>query len=183
MPELAAARATDSADCGRWLYCGAPYYLPVLSLVNSGHALPAESPPLAAVAASVGTAPLDASARLLSVNVTGPSHVVVVVSPTAGRVAWSSVVAEPAPAGSWNGRPVYFFALHQAREPREWQLRFRLAPARPPPEGAPWAHVAVAGHAMAGASRLHPEHRRLLERQPPWVAATGWGVDLHLFAV
>lgn len=181
MPELAAARATDPADCERWLYCGAPYYLPVLSLVNSGHALPAPRPPPVAVTARVAAAPLNASAQLLTVDVLGPSHVVVVVAPARGaRVAWSSAVAAPAPAGRWRGRRVYFFALHQARAPRPWRLRLRLAHALATPP-ARWAHVAVAGHAMAGAR--HPAHRRLLRRLPAWVAATGWPVDLHLFAV
>lgn len=108
---------------------------------------------------------------------------VVVVAPAeGGRVVWSSVVAAPTVSGSWKGRPVYFFSLHQAREPQPWQLQLHVAHRlpRPPPL---WAHVAVAGHAMAGALRLHDAHRRLLARMPAWVAATGWGVDLHLFAV
>lgn len=181
---MARARPADPALCRRWLYCGAPYYLPVLSLIGSGHTLPAARPPLAAVVAGVAVEPLNATARLLTVNVTAaPGHVVVVVSPAEGaRLAWSSLLERPAPAGRWNGRAVYFFALHQADEARPWRLRFVLAhaPARPPPQ---WAQVAVAGHAMAGAAKLHEDHERLLARLPAWVAATGWGVDLHLFSV
>lgn len=202
VPELAAARITEPEECSRWVYCGAPYYLPVLSLVSTGHSLPAELPPLATAAVDVAVAPFNATARLLSVNVTGarvaaaagrarrgspaslagPSHVVVVLAPAeGGRVAWSSAVAAPTPAGRWNGRLVYFFALHQAREPRPWRLQFLLAHTHAPPAQA--AQLAVAGHAMAGALKLHATHERLLARLPPWVAATGWGVDLHLFAV
>lgn len=158
---MAAARVTELADCSRWVYCGAPYYLPVLSLVQTGHALPADAPPLVSVAASLATAPLNASTQLLVVNVTGewspqgriraasahrplspagPSHVVVMVSPVEdSRVAWSSVVAAPTPAGRWNGRPVYFFALHQARGPQPWHLRFHIevSVVRPPPPRLP----------------------------------------------
>lgn len=68
---MATARVTDPAECSRWVYCGAPYYLPVLSLVSTGHALPAEAPPLTEVVARVATAPLDATTQLLVVNVTG----------------------------------------------------------------------------------------------------------------
>lgn len=107
---------------------------------------------------------------------------VVVVAPAEGeRVAWSSAVAAPTPAGRWNGRLVYFFALHHAREPRTWRLQFHLVHPQAPP--AQPAQVAVAGHAMAGPLKLQASHERLLARLPPWVAATGWGVDLHLYAV
>uniref|UniRef100_A0A2A4JGX3 FXNA-like protease n=1 Tax=Heliothis virescens TaxID=7102 RepID=A0A2A4JGX3_HELVI len=34
-----------------------------------------------------------------------------------------------------------------------------------------------------GAHKLAPAHAALLAGLPPWVAATGWGVDLHLYRV
>ncbi|CAG5020129.1 unnamed protein product [Parnassius apollo] len=43
---MEAAQVTSAEDCARWVYCGAPYYLPVRSLVARGHQLPAASAPL-----------------------------------------------------------------------------------------------------------------------------------------
>lgn len=55
--------------------------------------------------------------------------------------------------------------------------------ATPPRDEDEWVALSVAGHALFGDDKLAPEHARLLAALPPWVAPTGWGVDLHLYSV
>ncbi|XP_063830921.1 endoplasmic reticulum metallopeptidase 1-like, partial [Ostrinia nubilalis] len=124
VPEMRAARPTPAADCERHPYCGAAYCLPVLALVPRAHWLPAPAPPPARPyartelhATRVRLAPELHELRL---NITGPSHVVVIVSPAAGgRVVWSSALAPLREAAPWGARRTYFLALHTARAPRE----------------------------------------------------------------
>ncbi|KAM3959411.1 LOW QUALITY PROTEIN: uncharacterized protein ACR2FA_006478 [Aphomia sociella] len=59
-----AARPTDAAECARWPYCGAPYYLPVLALVPRGHALPAPRPRAPRAPGHPAPAPLAARVEL-----------------------------------------------------------------------------------------------------------------------
>nr|XP_037873577.1 endoplasmic reticulum metallopeptidase 1 isoform X5 [Bombyx mori] len=64
--------ASPVGECGGRLYCGAPYYLPVLSLIPASHRLPAPAPPRPAARADVTAAALDATTHAVSLNVTGP---------------------------------------------------------------------------------------------------------------
>ncbi|XP_038211457.1 endoplasmic reticulum metallopeptidase 1-like [Zerene cesonia] len=86
------AAATSAAECARWVYCGAPYYLPVSSLVARGHALPAPGPPpvrlhlAARLLPAPPSAPPDArlERRELILDISGPNHIVVILAPAAG---------------------------------------------------------------------------------------------------
>ncbi|CAH0724102.1 unnamed protein product, partial [Brenthis ino] len=185
VPEMRAAQATLAAECERWPYCGAPYFLPVLSLVARGHRLPAPAPPLAVLRLAARLLPAgdgDGGARTLELELReAPAHVVLVLAPAPGaRVAHCEGLGAPQEGPRWGARRTYFVALHQARRPRAWRLACRLAA---PPGAAParWLRVAAAGHAMAGAARRAPTHARLLAALPPHAAATGWGVHLHVF--
>ncbi|XP_047536484.1 endoplasmic reticulum metallopeptidase 1-like [Vanessa atalanta] len=178
------ARASSADECARWLYCGAPYFLPVLSLVSRGHRLPAPGPPLAELRVRAELLPHESpDARTLSLELEGPSHVVVILSPAAGaHVPWcSELEGAPQPGPRWGARLTYFVALHHARRPRPWRLRCTVRRAAGAGRaGGAWLQVSAAGHAMFGAGQRHERHARLLAALPASVAATGWGVDLHL---
>lgn len=175
--------ASPVCECGRRLYCGAPYYLPVLSLIPASHRLPAPAPPLPAARADVTAAALDATTHAVSLNVTGPAHIVIIASPVEGaRISWTNVVPELQESTPWGSRRTYFIALHRAREPAPWHLQLHIQHNfKTPPSH--WLDLSIAGHSMFGDQKLHPDHERLLKSLPPWVAATGWGVDLHLYTV
>ncbi|XP_039759160.1 endoplasmic reticulum metallopeptidase 1-like [Pararge aegeria] len=176
-----AESAGGAEECARWVYCGAPYFLPVLSLVRRGQRVRTELPPAARLHVRARLAPAAAPAqRVLTLNMTGPAHVVVILAPAAGaRVPWCDLLdGPPQPGPRWGERSTYFIALHNARaEPAfQWSLVcHREARAR----GA-WLQVSAAGHAMAGAAQRTAAHARLLRALPAWSAPTGWGVDLHL---
>lgn len=103
-----------------------------------------------------------------------------IVSPVDGAtLTWSNVVAEPLEGARWGSRRTYFIAMHTARAPSLWEVELHIRGAG---EGK-LADVALAGHAMFGENKHHEEHFRLLTSLPLTVAATGWGVDLHLYSL
>ncbi|XP_061721042.1 endoplasmic reticulum metallopeptidase 1-like [Cydia pomonella] len=182
------AVATSGAECLRWVYCGAPYYLPARAVVPRGHAAPAPAPPLTTLDVQLD---LHRNPDVLTMNVTGPSHVVVILSPVEG-VKVSHYTASgagggvPETAEPWGSRETYFLALHDARLPAPWHLTFdlELEDGASPPQGA-WVDISVAGHSQSGPTKEAPALKELLASLPPHAApaATGWGVDLHLYRV
>ncbi|XP_075981699.1 endoplasmic reticulum metallopeptidase 1-like isoform X2 [Anticarsia gemmatalis] len=172
------ARELSAAECARWPYCGAPYFLPVLALVGRSHRVEAPAPPLPRLEARVW-AEREARGRRVHVHVArGAPHAVLVLRAAGGaRVTWSSVLAAPR-AAAWAGaggeERTYFFALHAARAPHDWRVELLV-------EGEGGVQASLAAHAMFGRDKLQAEHARLLAALPPVVAATGWGVDLHLY--
>ncbi|CAH2041909.1 unnamed protein product, partial [Iphiclides podalirius] len=178
---LEGATPTPPEECARWLYCGAPYYLPVRSLVARGHRLAAAAAPLPRLHARLALRRLDATTQALSLRLRGPRHLVLVLAPAEGAVvSWSSLLERPLAGPRWRGRLTYFFALHRARSDPDWELELHIRH-NLTREPASWVELSLAGHSLAGARALHPEHRRLLRALPPWTAPTGWGVDLHLY--
>lgn len=188
-------RAVAAEECERWPYCGVPYYLPVLSLIPGSYRVSAgadEAPP-ATLRVRAHCSRLNDTTQLLQLNVTGPSHVVVIVSPVAGAaVSWSSAVASPRAcrrppgAGAARDRDTYFFTLHEARgvhEAAQWQVSLHLRHGFGAAGSARWADVSVAGHTLFGEHKLRGAHRELVGRLPEWVAATGWPVHQQLHRV
>ncbi|XP_041984494.1 endoplasmic reticulum metallopeptidase 1-like isoform X2 [Aricia agestis] len=177
------AHATTAAECARWVYCGAPYFLPVLSLVARGHALPAPHPPrprLAFAARLLPPAPAAPRERALELRLAGAPHLTAVLAPAAGVALACAAPAPPLqPGPRWGDRDTYFVALYAAPEPapEPWVLRCTLSGT---PAGGEWLQAALAAHGMADAARRSPHHESLLRSAPDWVAPTGWGVDLHL---
>ncbi|XP_061384105.1 endoplasmic reticulum metallopeptidase 1-like isoform X2 [Danaus plexippus] len=178
---VSAARVTAAEECSRWAYCGAPYFLPVLSRVSRGYSMPAPEPPLPRlrVASRLLVADGDPGSRTLQLDLSGTQHAVLVLAPAEGvRVTRCSELNGPPREGpAWGARRTYFVTLHHARDPHTWRLECVLE-GRPMAEG--WVQVSAAGHAMFGPRRLSDSHSRLLQAAPPHVAVTGWGVDLHI---
>ncbi|CAB3244465.1 unnamed protein product [Arctia plantaginis] len=172
------AEEVSPEECARRVYCGVPYYLPVLGLVRRSHRVRASAAPLVRLEANVTVERRGEGVRALVVDVRrAPAHVVLVVAPARGvRLQRCSALAEPLAGAAWGERRTYFFALHAARAPTAWRVELELRGG-----GAALADVSLAGHALFGADKLHAEHARALAALPPHVAPTGWGVDLHLY--
>ncbi|CAK1584147.1 unnamed protein product [Parnassius mnemosyne] len=188
--DMEKAQVTSAEECSRWVYCGAPYYLPVRSLVARGYSLPAPAAPRTRLHATLQLQRLqrsDANGTLhalhLHLHGDGARYVVCVVSPAAGaRVSWSSAVARPLEAARWADRTTYFFALHHARPQPSWHLELHIQH-NLEKEPEKLVDVSVAGHSLFGEDKLQEAHRRLLAALPAWTAPTGWGIDLHLYSL
>ncbi|KPJ07504.1 Endoplasmic reticulum metallopeptidase 1 [Papilio machaon] len=182
-----AGGAAGEEECSRWVYCGAPYYLPVRRLIARGHSLPARSSPRTRLQVAAHRRRLNDTTAALHLHIRGPQHVVVVVAPAEGALLrWSSVLARPLEGPRWGLRRTYFLSVHHARAPANMHLELHVQHEEVEVEGEAGGQVAqlsVAGHSMFGEDALSEEHQQLLERLPPWTAPFGWGVDLHLFAL
>lgn len=179
------ARVLDGAECSRLLYCGAPYFLPVLSLVGRSHRAPARAPPRPHLQAALRLARHNRTALELALQVSGAPHVVLLLAPAAGaRLAAAAGLVAPREGPAWGARRTYFVSLHDARAgpAASWNVSLLLTHAAglAPPH---WADVSLGAHAMFGPEARAPDHDRLLRALPDWVAPTGWGVDLHLYRV
>ncbi|XP_060805544.1 endoplasmic reticulum metallopeptidase 1 [Amyelois transitella] len=195
-----------SDECARWVYCGAPYYLPVRALVPRGLTLRARAPPAVRLGARLRLQELGARVAELHIDLTGPNHVVLIISPTRGtRVSWLSAppagALEPLVALPWREqqRDTYFVSLHAARPdtPARWQLTLRLereadgeaasgadGGAASGADGARWASLSLSGHALAaGRAAWSAAHRALAATAHAHAAVTGWGVHTHLYVV
>lgn len=73
------AAPAPGAECARWPYCGAPYFLPVRALVPRAHRLPAPplappgAPPAVRLEFDLAAVALNASAHEIHLNLTGES--------------------------------------------------------------------------------------------------------------
>ncbi|XP_068620663.1 endoplasmic reticulum metallopeptidase 1-like, partial [Battus philenor] len=179
------ARASSVEECARWVYCGAPYYLPVRQLIARGHSLPAAGPPRTLLRAAPSLQRLNGTTRILLLDLAGPQHVVLVISPVEGAwVSWCSELEKLQEGPRWGLRRTYFVTVHHARaEPAgRARLQFHLQHDLTK-EPEKWVDLSVAGHSLFGEQALSDEHRRLLQQLPPWTSPTGWGVDLHLYSL
>ncbi|CAG4989241.1 unnamed protein product [Colias eurytheme] len=200
VPGMRDAVATPAEDCARWVYCGAPYYLPVSSLVARGHALPASSAPPTQLHLAASLLPAADhhmyQRKELRLDINGPNHIVVILAPTAGGEITSCRAGGAGRGGAAGVRPqpgprwrrardtlrTYFVTLHDARPPRAWQLSCDIQ--RPlAANDSQWVHMSVAGHSMFGERQRGPQHAALLAALPAWTAPTGWAVHLHLLSV
>ncbi|KAJ2948720.1 hypothetical protein O0L34_g7978 [Tuta absoluta] len=187
VPEIAQAKYIEK-DCELYPYCGVPYFLPVIQFISRGYTHPAAAPPDARVALATHTDTLGAYKQAVHLNITGPTHIVLIISPIEGaEVSWCSYLNDrPREAAPWNRRKTYFLTLHDARASShapgagQWQVTFHIAHRfETPPEK--WASLSVAGHKMA-ANRSR-ELTALFAKFPEWSAPTGWDVHMHLFDV
>ncbi|CAK1550290.1 unnamed protein product [Leptosia nina] len=189
VPEMAATVATRPDDCAKWLYCGAPYYLPVITLVARGHSVTVSDPPLTRLNAS---ATLDSvvgepNVKELRLKLQGPNHIVVILSPAVGAIitrcnAGDDLNVQSLPGPIWQQRNTYFISLHDALAPAQWDLVCHIKRVGASHNASSdWVQVSTAGHSMFGEMRRSTSHEELLTRFPPWTAVTGWGAHLHIF--
>ncbi|KAI8420571.1 LOW QUALITY PROTEIN: hypothetical protein MSG28_009026 [Choristoneura fumiferana] len=124
---------TRAAECARWVYCGAPYYLPALGFIPRGHWAPAAGPPATRLRAA-----LTRSGAALQV---------------AGGAGGGG--GAPQEAARWGERRTYFFTLHDAKQPQPLFGPDKEAPALREALGALPPHAAPAATGWGVDLHLH----------------------------
>jgi hypothetical protein len=130
VPEMAKAELVDQ-DCTDYLYCGLPYLVPVLTMLWKTHWLPGPEPELRVPVTMnvIKKEPITDGTRV-TVEVDGPTHIDVMISPVLGveLTEWSLNSKKPLAGPMWNGRNTYFiyYAYGLKRVPLRFSMDFKV---------------------------------------------------------
>lgn len=117
-------------QCNTHLYCGVPYYYPIRKIAYNGVYMAGPAPHLETpVRYSFSREQLDDSVFRVFVNITGPDHMTMQVSPCSGvdLVAWSVGSGVPRlRSARFQGRDTYFLYFAYGLRSAAWRLRFDL---------------------------------------------------------
>ncbi|KAK7861774.1 hypothetical protein R5R35_010791 [Gryllus longicercus] len=174
VPEIKKAQLTLE-DCRNELYCGLPYLIPVSTFIWRTHWLPAPPPHIGTPTTLelVSVEKRANSIKRMSFNVTGPSHMGLMVSPYKGvsLLEWSFVSGDPLAGPNWQGRPTYFVFYGCASDPEPWTFWIDV---KDPSGRNTSIDIALSGHFLHGPNKITSELRELLANFPPWTTATSW---------
>lgn len=118
-------------DCTDYLYCGLPYLVPVLTMLWKTHWLPGPEPELRVPVTMnvIKKEPITDGTRV-TVEVDGPTHIDVMISPVLGvkLTEWSLNSKKPLAGPMWNGRNTYFiyYAYGLKRVPLRFSMDFKV---------------------------------------------------------
>lgn len=162
-------------DCVDYLYCGLPYLVPVLTMIWKTHWVPGPEPTLLKPVnmSIVERRKIDGGERF-SFEISGPTHMGVMISPTLGVEisSWSIPTPEPLAGPLWNGRNTYFIYYAYGLNPvpfRFW-VDFKL----PPGHQGPIMDFAVTSHYLFGQGKESKALKDLVAQFPTWTAVSYW---------
>lgn len=179
IPELASAKEISSKDCEKNLYCGMPVYYPAASLLRINHWIPAPLPKL------YKTIDLDMIHQdAMSVNVrrvlfraTGPDHMGVFISPSAGikLISWSLAQGQVLEGPEWKAnRPTYYIFHSQGKDTEAFEFWLDLEVPRSHYDGNELIDIAITGHHLHGPQMKSSGFQEFLDQFPGWSYPVGW---------
>ncbi|KAJ8960218.1 hypothetical protein NQ318_003942 [Aromia moschata] len=175
VPEIADAELATQ-DCYDYLYCGLPYLVPVLTMIWKTHWLPGPAPKLLVpIKANVLSRESIHGGVRLTVQVEGPTHVGVMVSPVPGVILdnWSIETEEPLAGPLWRGRDTYFIYYSYGLSspvPLTFSMDFKTGANH----SGPIMDFAVTSHYLFGPGKASDDLRNLVNKFPSWTAVTYW---------
>ncbi|XP_027845862.2 endoplasmic reticulum metallopeptidase 1-like [Aphis gossypii] len=176
VPELINARQISQDECNNELYCGLPYFIPVITFIWKTH--------------WIDTKPLDVEIPLslnltyrdhrlhnvqrLSFSAIGPDHITFMLSLYDGIKLkdWSLSDGEPLKGPLWNDRPTYFVYYSCANDIIPWDFWIDIEV--PKTHVGPQIEIGLSGHRMHGPNQYTPELKKLFNQLPQWTTTTGW---------
>ncbi|EFA07296.2 endoplasmic reticulum metallopeptidase 1 isoform X1 [Tribolium castaneum] len=174
VPEMAAAELVDQ-DCKDYLYCGLPYLVPVLTMLWKTHWLPGPEPELRVPVSMnvVGKRSIEGGLRI-TLEVDGPTHIDVMISPTLGveLTQWSLNSKKPLAGPLWNGRNTYFiyYAYGLKRVPLRFSMDFKI----PATHSGPVMDLAVSSQFLFEPGKSTKQFREFVAKFPSWTAVSYW---------
>ncbi|XP_025831142.1 endoplasmic reticulum metallopeptidase 1 isoform X2 [Agrilus planipennis] len=174
VPEMKDATSLDQ-DCIDYLYCGVPYLVPVQTFLWKTHWIPSIEPYLTEEAKLniVKHESIDEGKRI-TVNITGPHHIGVMISPKLGveLTKWSLVKGPPLAGPLWNGRATYFiyYSYGVAYAPLEFSMDFKV----PENHEGPVMDIAVTAHYQFGPAKAGKTFEKFVKQFPVWTTINYW---------
>lgn len=174
VPLMKTAQLVDK-DCKDHLYCGLPYLVPVLTMIWKTHWVPGPEPVLLKpVNMSLVEKTAIPDGKRFSFEISGPTHVGVMISPSSGVEIkeWSIPTPEPLAGPKWNNRNTYFIYYAYGLEPVPFKfwIDFKI----PPSHSGPVMDFAVTSHYLFGEGKASKEFKQFVNQFPDWSAVTYW---------
>lgn len=170
-------------DCETYLYCGMPYFIPILSFIWKTHWIkgPEIDVPINTTFQLLSRKAVSQSVQRLTFNVTGPDHMGLMVSPVkeSELLRWSILDEPPLSGPKWGGRETYFVYFSYADKPKEWVFSIDLRV----PDGWDKAvvDIALTSHFVHGPHQRSKPFKKLVQQFPAWTTVTGWQATYKSF--
>lgn len=174
-------------DCNEHVYCGMPYYFPVITKLRETFYVEFPRP----IFEKGGTFHLLSqnmtrpNVRKLSFEFTGPSHMGLIISPWEGvsLSGWSFTPGKPRKGVGWKNRDTHFVYLSQGVDMGPWHfwLELQLPPGYP--ENKLAVDIAFHTYRLQHYEHKQPAFVKFLDELPEWIHATAWtsSTDLYVF--
>lgn len=172
--------------CDKHVYCGMPYYFPVITKLRESFYVNLAGPVLAKNRTfkliSENRTP---SRRTLSFRFTGPSHMGLIISPWEGvtLVGWSFTDRTPHVGVPWGKRTTYFVYLSQGTDMGNWDFQLELLVPQGYEQDKPVVDIAFHTYYLQKHEHRQKDFVRFLSELPEWVHPTTWSSssDLYVF--
>lgn len=179
-----------SVDCDG-VYCGRPYFYPILSRVDAKKTLDLPAPQLSIPRVNVSVSRVQESAeiRRLDFRVTGPDHVTIFIFPLPGVhvVSWSFGHQEPVtvnttPELEATGRETHFIYYSYGERPSEpWSFSISFYTPSSLEQSSPVTDMSFAGHYLHGDRQYTSTLTDFVRNMPKWTTCVGWSATLDVF--
>ncbi|CAN8028322.1 unnamed protein product, partial [Ixodes persulcatus] len=127
---MSKGRKVHHVDCSQHVYCGMPYYFPVISKLRESYYIEAAGPIFHAKRKFelISQKMVLPNVRRLNFRLSGPSHMALVMSPRDGVElhGWSFTASVATKGVSWQGRPTYFVYFSQGKDVGAWDFWLEL---------------------------------------------------------
>uniref|UniRef100_T1IR32 FXNA-like protease n=1 Tax=Strigamia maritima TaxID=126957 RepID=T1IR32_STRMM len=177
VPELKSAHFVLD-DCPTELYCGMPYYFPVISKLGVSHYVLAGKPKFHTQPkiTLVSQKAIGLDRRRLTFNLTGPTHMGVFLSPSIDTLLadWSFADGVPGTGPRWGDRSTYFVYYSRGEDPPQWSfwIDLKLLPSQK--KGQPMLDIVMTSHHLHGPDRENEELSAFVRKFPNWTFPASW---------
>ncbi|XP_067137078.1 endoplasmic reticulum metallopeptidase 1-like [Centruroides vittatus] len=177
-PHISELKNAELMDCSKELYCGMPYYFPVVTKLSKTYYLKSVKPKIHTHKKFqlISYKAMDNNIRRLIFRATGPSHMGIVLCPyqRISIVKWSFGDDKPFAGPKWQGRPTYFifYSYGENSPPWEFWVDFSVPPDYPKQSAV--VDVAFASHFLHGHDSVTAPFKEFLDKMPSWVHITPW---------
>ncbi|CAN8004518.1 unnamed protein product [Ixodes hexagonus] len=182
---MSKGRTVRPVDCSQHIYCGMPYYFPVISRLKESYYIEAAGPIFhnKRKFELVSQKMVLPNLRRLNFRLSGPSHMALVMSPRDGVElhGWSFTSGDITRGTPWHGRPTYFVYFSQGNDAGPWDFWVELKLPSNRPSSEPVLDVAFHTHLMQQSEHRQPEFLRFLDELPDWIHGTAWSSSVDLF--
>lgn len=176
----------ERVNCDKHVYCGMPYYFPVITKLKKSFYVNLAGP----VFAKSRTFKLmvqnrTTSRRTLFFRLTGPSHMGLIISPKEGvqLIGWSFTNGTPHKGVPWGKRDTYFVYLSQGTDMGNWDMWLELLVPQNYEDTKPAVDIAFHTYYLQKYEHKQQDFVRFLGELPQWVNPTAWTAssDFYVF--